>query len=229
MTHRMLVAHLVFGILVFGTAQGRTQANEPAQAPATVASPGPAQRIVMKDPEYLKLLNPPKGNDFLRIYSKSYRDKAAEIEAKVGGINDESLQNQARNEEWVTAHKNDGDKFTYEAEIAFRDAKISFSQKHKDGWFDAGRVFYDENNSVLAVISNSASTTPIDANFRLPMKSATLNQVYEKFRQIAGQEIEQKAHEHVSKAQAGSTCSRNPDLCLLILNKILNKPCDRSE
>ena len=213
MTHRMPAALLVFIITVFGAAKGRAQANEPAQAPATVASSAPAQRIVTKDPEYLKLLNPPQGNDFLRTYSKSYRDKAAEIEAKVGGINDENLQNQARNEEWVTAHKNDGDKFTYEAQTAFREAKISFSQKHKDGWFDAGRVSYDENNSVLAVITNSASTTPIDAAFRLPMKVATLNQVYEKFHQIAGQEIEQKAHDYVSKAGAGSTCSRNPDLC----------------
>ena len=213
MTHRILAALLVLIILAFGAAQGRAQANEPAQAPAAaVASPGPAQKIVTKDPEYLKLLNPPPGNDFLRTYSKSYRDKAAEIEAKVGGINDESLQNQARNEEWVTAHKNDGDKFTYEAEVALREAKISFSQNHKDGWFDAGRVSYDENNNVLAVITNS--TTPIDANFRLPMKVASLNQVYEKFRQIAGQEIEQKAREYVSKAQAGTTCSSNPDLCL---------------
>ncbi len=159
----------------------------------------------------MKLLNPPQGNVFLQTYSKSYRDKAAEIEAKVGGINDENLQNQARNAEWVAAHENDGDKFMYEAETALREAKISFSQKHRDGWFEIGRVAYDENNSVLAVLPNSA--TPIDAALRVPVKVATLNQVYAKFHDIAAQEIDRKAHEYVAKSAAGSTCSKNPDLC----------------
>jgi len=95
--------------------------------------------------------------------------------------------------------------------MALREAKISFSQKHRDGWFEVGRVTYDENNSVLTIIPNS--TTPIDAALRVPMKAATLNQVYAKFHEIAAQEIDQKAHEYVTKAVVGSTCSRNPDLC----------------
>ena len=211
MAHKWFVAPFILIIVVFGVARGRAQTNEPAQAASAAPSPASAQRIVTKDPEYLKLLNPPQGNDFLKTYSKSYRDKAEEIKAKVGGIGDENLQNQARNEEWVTAHKNDGDKFTYEAEVAFREAKISFSQKHRDGWFEAGRVSYDENNRVLVVATNS--TAPIDVNFHLPMKVATINEIYEKFHQIAAQEIERKAHEYVSNAAVDSTCSRNPDLC----------------
>ena len=211
MTHKTLTAILILIVVVFGAAQARSQTNGLSQAAAPATSPIPVPRIVTKDPDYLKLLNPPQGNVFLQMYSKSYRDRAAEIQAKVGGINDENLQNQARNEEWVTAHKIDGDKFTYEAETALREAKISFSQKHRGGWFEVGRVTYDENNSVLTIIPNS--TTPIDAALRVPMKAATLNQVYAKFHEIAAQEIDQKAHEYVTKAVVGSTCSRNPDLC----------------
>jgi protein TonB len=211
MTQKMLTATLILMIAVFGAARGQAQSNQSAQAAASAPSPTPASKIVTKDPEYVKLLNPPQGNVFLQTYSKSYRDKAAEIEAKVGGINDENLQNEARNAEWVAAHEIDGDKFMYEAETALREAKISFSQKHRDGWFEIGRVAYDENNSVLAVLPNSA--TPIDAALRAPVKVATLNQVYAKFHDIAAQEIDQKAHEYVAKSAAGSTCSKNPDLC----------------
>jgi TonB family protein len=211
MTHKLLRAIFILIVVVFGAGQARSQTNEPAQAAAPATSPIPAPRIVTKDPDYLKLTNPPEGNAFLQLYSKSYRDKGAEIQAKVGGINDENLQNQARNEEWVTAHKIDGDKFTYEAETAFRDAKISFSQEHRDGWFEVGRVTYDVNNSVLTIIPNSA--TPIDAALRVPMKVATLNEVYAKFHEIVNQEIDRKTQEYISTAAAGSTCSRNPDLC----------------
>jgi periplasmic protein TonB len=212
MTHKMLTAIFILIAVVFGAAQAHSQTNEPAQAAAPATSPIPVPRIVTKDPDYLKLLNPPQGNVFLQMYSKSYRDRAAEIQAKVGGISDENLQNQARYEEWVTAHKIDGDKFTYEAETALREAKISFSQKHRDGWFEVGRVTYDENNSVLTIIPNS--TTPIDAALRVPVKVATLNQVYAKFHEIAAQEIDRKTQEYFSKAAVGSTCSRNPDMCL---------------
>jgi TonB family protein len=211
MTQKILTPTFILMIEVFGAAQGRTQTNEAVQTAASVPSPTPAQRFVTKDPEYLKLLNPPQGNVFLQTYSKSYRDKAAEIEANVGGINDENLQNQARNEEWVTAHRIDGDKFLYEAETALREAKISFSQRHRDGWFEIGRVAYDENNSVLAVIPNPA--TPIDAALRVPIKVAMLNEIYAKFHEIAAQEIDRKAHEYVTRSSAGSTCSKNPDLC----------------
>ena len=228
MTHKILTAIFILIVVVFGTAQGRSQTNEPAQAAAPATSPIPVPRIVTKDPDYLKLLNPPQGNVFLQMYSKSYRDKAAEIQAKVGGIGDENLQNQARNEEWVTAHKIDGDKFTYEAETAFRDAKISFSQKHRDGWFEVGRVTYDENNSVLTIIPNS--TTPIDAALRVPMKVATLNQVYAKFHEIAAQEIDQKAQEYVSKAASWLRRVRETRTCVITLqSKISNKNCDPSE
>jgi TonB family protein len=211
MIHKTRIATFVLIATVSGAAQGRTQNEVPANPAAAAPSPAHIQRIVTKDPDYPKLLNPPQGNAFLQTYSKSYRDKAAEIQAKVGGINDENLQNHARNEEWVTAHKIDGDKFTYEADTAFREAKISFLRRHPDGWFEIGRVTYDQNNSVLAVIPNS--TTPIDAALRVPMNLATLNQIYEKFHQIAAEEIDQKAHEYVSKAGAGSNCSRNPDWC----------------
>jgi TonB family protein len=214
MNHRWRTALFILTTAMLRNAPAGAQVAEPAQVPAPAPAPStvPAGRILSKDPEYLKLLNPPQGNDFLRTYSKGYRDAMGEIEAKVSSISDENARSQARNDEWASVLKTDGDKFRYEAEVAFREAKISFSQSHKDGWFDAGRVSYEEYNSVLVV--TPSPTDPIAANFRLAMKVATLNQAYEKFHQIAAQEIDRRAQEYVTKATPGSTCASNPQLCL---------------
>ena len=211
MTHKMHTVIFIFIIAAFGAAPGRAQTAEPVQSAASVPAPASIQKMVSKDPDYLKLLNPPQGNDFLKTYSKAYRDKSEEIETTVAGISDDNLRNQARQEEWTAAHKNDGDKFQYEAEVAFREAKLAFSQKHRDGWFEIGRVVYDQHNSVLAVVPNS--TAPIDAALRIPMKPATLNEVYGQFHELAAAEIDRQAHDYVAKAQAGSNCARNPDWC----------------
>jgi TonB family protein len=211
MIHKVHTATFILIVGVFGAVQANSQTIEPSQAAASAPTPAPAQRIVTKDPEYLKLLNPPQGNEFLQTYSKAYRDKSVETDSQVAGISDENLRGQARNNAWASVLKNDEDKFRYEAEVTFREAKISFSRRHRDGWIEVGRVAYDEVNSVLATIPNS--TTPIDAALRLPMKVATLNQVYAKFHEIAGQEIDQKTHEYVARARIGSNCSRNPDWC----------------
>jgi TonB family protein len=211
MTHNNLIANLTMLAILVCVTQGYSQAIDTAKSAASAPSAQQAQRIVTKDPEYLKLLNPPQGNVFLQTYSKSYQDRSAEIEAKVAAISDDNLRNQTRNEEWIAAHQQDGNKYTYEAEVALREAKLLFSARHKDGWFEVGHVIYDENNGVLAVLPNS--TSPIDAALRFPMKAATLNQIYEKFRDIAGQAIDLKAHEYVANAQAGSNCSNFPDAC----------------
>ena len=212
MAYRWLAAPFLLTFAVLGIARAHAQMNEAAQIANAAAPPAPRQMIVSKDPLYLKLLNPPQGNDFLQTYSQAYRDVSVEIDSKVAGISEEALQRQARDEEWASVLKRDGDKFRYEAEVTFRDAKIAFAQSHKDEWFDAGRVFYEENNSVLVVVTNP--TTPIAANLRLPTKISALNQVYAKFHQIAAQEIDQKAREYVASSGAGSNCSRNPDWCL---------------
>jgi TonB family protein len=211
MTHRMLTALFILLFVAFGVARGRAQANEAAQAPATVASPAPAQRILTKDPEYLKLLNPPLGNDFLQAYSKGYREKSAEIEASVAGISDKNLRSEARSIEWARLLNKDRDRFSSEAEVAFNDAKVSFLRNHRDDLFEVGRIAYDENNNALAV--NANPTAPIDARFRVTVNRATIDQVYDEFRQIAGQDIDQKTREYVSTAGGGSICSRNPDWC----------------
>jgi TonB family protein len=211
MTHRMLAAPFLMAIVVCGADRGGAQTNEPAQGPATAASAAPVQKIVTKDPEYLKLLNPPQGNEFLQIYSKAYRDKSAEIEANVAGITDENLRSQARNDAWASALQTDGDKFQYEADVAFREAKISFSREHRDGLLEVGRISYETYNKVLVV--TPTSTAPIENNLRLAMTPETLKQVYEKFHEIASQDIDRKAREYVSNSGAGSNCSRNPDWC----------------
>src|SRR5260370_22119598 len=196
MTRRIVTASFTLIIAVFGVARGRTQSNETAQAAAVAPSAAPVQRILTKDPEYMKLLAPPLGNDFLQTYSKGYREKSAEIEASVTGISDENLRSQARSDEWAKVLKKDRDGFKNEAEVTFKDAKISYSQKHRDALFDIGRVTYDEINKTLAV--NSYPTAPIEANFRVVINGATINQIYDKIRQIAGQDIEQKTREYFS-------------------------------
>src|SRR5258708_31621177 len=175
MTHRMIAACFTLIIAVFGAPRGRTQSNEPAQAAATAPLPAPVQRILTKDPEYLKLLAPPLGNDFLQTYSKGYREKSAEIEASVGGISDENLRSQARSDEWAKVLKKDRDGFKNEAEATFKDAKISYSQKHRDALFDVGRVTYDEINKTLAV--NSYTTAPIETIFRGVINGSTINHI----------------------------------------------------
>jgi TonB family protein len=211
MPHRMLAAPFLLAIVVSAVARGGAQANEPTQGAAAVASAAPARRIVTKDPEYLRLLNPPQGNDFLQTYSKAYRDASAEIEAKVAGITNENLRRQAQNDAWTSALNKDGDKFQYEADVTFREAKISFSREHRDGLLEVGRISYESYNKVLVVTPNS--TAPMEANLRLPMNIATLNRVYEKFHQISSQQVDRKAHEYVSNSGAGSNCARNPDWC----------------
>src|SRR5712691_9771981 len=112
MTHRMTAASCIFLFVVLGDARGRTQTNQTAQPPAAAASAAHVQRILTKDPEYMKLLTPPLGNDFLQTYSQGYKEKSAEIEASVAGISDENLRGQARKDEWAGVLKNDRDKFT---------------------------------------------------------------------------------------------------------------------
>jgi TonB family protein len=211
MTHRMLAAPILLAIVVTGAVRGGAQTNEPVQGTAIAAPAATAQKIVTKDPEYLKLLNPPQGNEFLQTYSKAYRDKSAEIDANVAGITDENLRSQARNDAWDSVPKTDEDKFQYEADVTFREAKISFSREHRDGLLEIGRISYETYNKVLVVTPNS--TAPIENSLRLAMNAATLNQAYEKFHEIAGQEIDRKAHEYVSNSGVGSNCSRNPDWC----------------
>jgi TonB family protein len=211
MNQRMVTAAFTLFVVLVGATQGWAQATETAQSASTAPLPAPGHRILTKDPEYLKLLSPPLGNDFLQAYSKGYRDKSAEIEASVAGIGDENLRSQARSQEWAKVLQKDQEQFRIEAETTFNDAKVSFLQKHRDDLFEVGRVAYDENNKSLVVITTPAA--PIEAHFRLDMNGTTLNQIYDKFRQIAGQEIERKTREYVAKAGAGSICSRNPDWC----------------
>jgi TonB family protein len=159
----------------------------------------------------MKLLAPPLGNDFLQTYSQGYREKSAEIEARVADISDESLRGRAREDEWGRVLKKDRDRFTNEAEATFNQARVSFLEKHQEALFEIGRVSYDETNTSLVVQTSPAA--PVEANFRVVMKAATINQIYEVFHQIAAHDIDQKAHEYVSKAGPGSICARNPDWC----------------
>jgi len=207
----MLATTFAFLFVICGVARGRTQTIQTAQTVVDAATPARAQRILTKDPEYMKLLVPPLGNDFLQIYSQGYREKSAEIEARVADISDESLRSRARSDEWGRVLKKDQDRFTNEAEVTFNQARVSFLEKHQEALFEIGRVSYDETNTSLVVQTSPAA--PVEANFRVLMKGPTINQIYEMFHQIAGKNIDQKTREYVSKAEVGSICAKNPDLC----------------
>jgi TonB family protein len=208
-----LAGFLVFWMVFLAGPSGRAQVNDPA--------PASAQKILSKDPDYLKLLNAPQRDDFLRTYSEGYRQKSAEIEARLADVSDAALRNQTRADEWASVPKKDQDAFGYEADVAFREAKIAFSRKHRDGWIDVGPVAYNEIEKSLLV--KSRPNAPIDAYFRVPMDGATLNQIYEKFRQLAAPEIDRQAHDYVTQSGANSPCSRNADWCFKIKQDEIEK------
>ena len=210
---RLTSAFFLVSLAAFGAARLAAQSNDSAQSTATPAAPAPAQgrKIITKDPEYAKLLDPPKESAYFQTYSKSYREASAEINSKFMEMTDVSARDQARKQEWEQVLKNDGDKFQYEADTAFRDAKVSFAQAHRDAWLPIGPVYYDSNNSVLR--AKAFTDAPIVANVRVPMTPADLQKLYDKYHSLLADEIDRRAHEYVSKAGAGSNCARNPDFC----------------
>ncbi len=167
------------------------------------------------------LLNPPTDNDFLQSYSPGYREKNAEIEAKVAAITEPNLRKQALDDEWSNVPKKDQDRFKAEADKAYYEAKIAFLRNHPGAWFEVGRAAYDEPSHSLAV--TASPTAAMAADFRVAMNAATINQIYEKFHQVTGNELDAKAHDYVSKAGAGSMCSLNSALCYKLAREDMEK------
>jgi hypothetical protein len=167
MTSRIRVAPVLLFVLLFGGARAHTKASETGQSASGSALPASAHKILTKDPEYLKLLAPPLGNDFLETYSEGYRQKSAEVEASVAGISDDNLRNQARRTEWDRLLERDWDKFRTEAEVNLDEARIQFAKKHRDSWFEVGHVSYDATNN--SVVVEATPTAPIDVNFRVAL------------------------------------------------------------
>src|SRR6267142_4286872 len=67
-----LAGSLLSGLVLFGAPRVCAQGNNPAQAAAPEASGASERRILTKNAEYLKLLNPPEGQDYLKAYSQGY-------------------------------------------------------------------------------------------------------------------------------------------------------------
>ena len=193
-----------------GIARAQTTATPSPTVPAAT-SPVSSQRIIAKDPDYMKLLTAPLEEDFLTTYSKGFREKTAEIDAKLADITDAKVRAQTRAEEWDKVSRNQQNRFKYEADVALNEARSAFSQKHQDGWLDIGHTAYDENEKSLVV--RGSRTSPIDTNFRVAMNAATIGQIYDKFRQIVGSDVERRTHDYVTKSGADSPCARNSDLC----------------
>src|SRR5215469_2630030 len=199
----------VASVVVFAEMFAAAQSSAPPQSAPDVSASG--KKIVTKDPEYLKLLDPPKETAYFQAYSKSYRDAFADINSKFTDVTDVAARDQARKDEWDKVLKNDGDKFQYEADSTFRDAKIAYAQGHRDAWLVIGPVYYDSNNSVLR--AKAFTDAPIVANVRVPITPADLQKLYDKYHALFADEIDRRAHEYVAKSGPGSNCSRIPDLC----------------
>jgi TonB family protein len=211
---RLHSASLLFFVALIGASAVplAAQSSAPAQASAaTAANTTSGQKIVTKDPEYLKLLDPPKEAAYFQAYSKSYRDAFADINSKFMDVTDVAARDQARKDEWEKVLKTDGDNFQFEADSTFRDAKIAYAQSHRDAWLVIGPVYYDSNNSVLR--AKGFANSPIVASVRVPMTPADLQKLYDKYHILFADEIDRKAHEYVAKAGPGSNCARIPDLC----------------
>jgi TonB family protein len=219
MSHRIVAAVFLVTLFVAGRCCAQTEGT--AQGAPSASQTTSAQKILSKDLDYLLLLNPPADEDFLKSYSQGYREKKAEIEAKAANISDEKLRSDVRNDEWSNVSKKDLDKFKAEADKSYYEAKIAFLQKHPGAWFEVGRAAYDENAHSLVVTETPAAA--IAGNFRVAMNRATIDQIYAKLHQIAGNEIDAKAHDYVSKAGAGSMCSRNPELCYKLTREDMEK------
>jgi protein TonB len=198
-------------IAALGTAPLPAQATDPAQSTTAATAPSSGQKIIMKDPAYLKLLDPPKESAYFQTYSKGYRDAFAEINSKFMDVTDVAARDQARKDEWEKVLKTDGDNFQYEADSTFRDAKIAYAQNHRDAWLAIGPIFYDSNNNALR--AKGFTNAPLVATVRVPMTSADLQKLYDKYHTLLADEIDRRAHEYVAKAGPGSNCARNPDWC----------------
>jgi protein TonB len=219
MSHRIAAA--AFLVTLFLAGRCRAHAEATAQAAPSASQTPPAQKILSKDLDYLLLLNPPVDEDFLKSYSKGYREQKAEIEAKVANITDEKLRKQALDDEWSNVPKKDQDKFKAEADKAYYEAKIAFLQNHAGAWFEVGRAAYDENaHSLLVTETPSAG---IAGDFREAMSTSTINQIYDKFHEVTSHELDDKAHDYVAKAGEGSMCSRNADLCYRLTREDMEK------
>jgi TonB family protein len=208
--HGVITGILLFQLIFFAATPGRAQTDATPQATAA-PSPSPPRRIVSKDPDYLKLVTAPLADDYVRTHSQGYRDKSTEIDAKVAEITDEKSRAQARADEWDKVSKNDQNRFRYEADVALNDARTAFAKKHRDALLDLGLASYDESQKSLVL--RASPTAPLDLNFRMPISAETLNQIYDRFHQIVGQDVERQAHEYVAKSGADSPCARIGDLC----------------
>ncbi|HEV2521530.1 MAG TPA: TonB family protein [Candidatus Acidoferrales bacterium] len=211
MNYRLIAAAVVVSFLMLPAAPCRAQANGAPQAAAASSQEKPPQKILEKNPEFKRLLDPPTEDEFLQEYSAGYRDKAAEIEAKVASISDEKLRAQARSDEWSNVPKKTLNRFKAEADVAYYERKISFLKNHRDAWFEVGLVKYDEN--VKAILVKTLPGATVEANLRVAMSLEKINQIYEQFRKLAGPEIDDKTRAFISKAGSGSMCASNPEWC----------------
>jgi len=210
MTRRILTAAVVL-VVAIAVAQCSARASQAEQATAGASQPKPEQKILEKNPEFMRLLNPPEGDEFLQAYSAAFRDKAAEIEKNVADISDQKLRGDVRAEEWSNLPKRELAQFKAEADLTFYQAKIAFLKNHADSLFEVGLPIYEESGKYLSVRPIAAASA--NANLRIPMSPETIKQIYETFKKVAAPEIDAKTREYVSKAGAGSMCGRNPEWC----------------
>jgi hypothetical protein len=108
----------------------------------------------------------------------------AEIDDRVAKISDDTLRDQAYNEE--RAKVNDK-AFEAEADKTYSDARREYLAKHRDGWFEIGHCKYDATTRLLHV--SSVPAAPLGAEFDVPIDLVAMDEIYKKFRLAADPRI----------------------------------------
>ncbi len=174
-------------------------------------APPPSPKILTKDAEYTRLLNPP-GGEALLGYSGAYKQKKQEIEAKLLTISDADLRSRVASEEWSTV---DTANFEKDADAQLRAAFPAAMQacllKHRGDWFEVGHVEYP-GTDLLTVTSVAASPVEFPDGLSIAMNVSAMDGVYSRFHQLVGQQLEQQTNAWMNSENM-EICRQLPGAC----------------
>jgi RNA polymerase subunit RPABC4/transcription elongation factor Spt4 len=175
------------------TSDQGSHTNAASSQPSTgSASTLPASRILTKDPEFMRLLHPPQGDDLLELNTEYVRQKQ-EIESRLASIQDAELRKQMSDNESGKV-----DKSVYIQEegetlkASFPSTMRAVLQRHRADWFEVGHIEYP-GTGIVRIGSVEASPLELPDGATIPIDIATMDGVYSKFREIAQQQIRQIA------------------------------------
>ena len=165
-----------------------SQTNTASTQPST-GSTSPASKILTKDPEFVRMLNPPQGEALLEL-STEYAKKKQDIQSKLASIEDAELRTQVSGEEWGKVDKSlyindEADKLR----ASFPAVMRAYLDRHRADWFEIGHVDV-LGTSELRLIPVGASPVELNGDVTIPIDVATLDAVYSQFRKLTKSQAE---------------------------------------